>query len=476
MRNGRESQSGERNRGIEPMNVIEMSGGPWCHPNRTQTRTPLNAVLTRPNQPLHLPFTPDRPLLHVHIPKCGGMSVDRLLVRAFPVGGVRRLEHHPDRIADNLIDLGRHACYSGHVAYRFRDHLPAETAAFTFLRDPVDRAVSAFHYFRWLGPTGLAAAGASPALFRSCELSLLDFLKAEPDAARANLGNVQTWMLSRTDMPSETGDPLTAGDLAIALQALGEMAFVGLTEQFDESIAGLCRRCGWPAPDAAEHVNRTPGRPRLTALDPATLAAVRELTALDAELYRYAEARFADPRPEPLFPTPSDKFEVTFGGPIPGGGWYDRETNAGGYFCWTRRAAWVEGRVGGSGPLRVTVDLAGAVDVAQIEQFEVRVNGQQVPLTRSPLGDYGTRVTGEVEAAPHQGDRYRVEVRVPHTVRPCDSYPGSTDPRELGVAVSRMELSRPEPPTASLSATRSDAEHSWGESTLSIPSVVAACP
>src|SRR5437764_10508899 len=85
-----------------------------------------------------LPFTPARPLFYLHVPKCGGMSVNVLLDRVFPPGGVRKLEHHTARVAENGTGLGRHPCYTGHAPYRFRDSLPAAATVATFLRDPID--------------------------------------------------------------------------------------------------------------------------------------------------------------------------------------------------------------------------------------------------------------------------------------------------------------------------------------------------
>src|SRR5438270_3666139 len=92
-----------------------------------------------------LPFTPDRPLFYLHVPKCGGMSVNVLLDRVFPPGGVRRLGHHAAAVSGNAAGVGRHPCHTGHAPYRFRDALPAAAAVATFLRDPIERAVSAFY-------------------------------------------------------------------------------------------------------------------------------------------------------------------------------------------------------------------------------------------------------------------------------------------------------------------------------------------
>jgi hypothetical protein len=215
------------------------------------------------------------------------MSVNKLLRHVFPAEAIRWLEHHPDRLAGNRFGLGRHACYSGHVVYRFRDLLPPAAAVVTFLRDPIDRAVSAFYYFRSLGPAVLAREGAAPGLARCCDLSLTEFLRAEPDLARVHLGNVQTWMLARGHM--YTAPPWTAvtrADLAAAMRNLERCLFVGRTDRLGESVRALCGVCGWPPPEEDLHENRT-ARPAAAALDAETRGRLEGLTAVDAELYRF---------------------------------------------------------------------------------------------------------------------------------------------------------------------------------------------
>ena len=78
-------------------------------------------------------------------------------------------------------------------------------------------------------------------------------------------------------------------------------------------------------------------------------------------------------------------------------------------------------------------------------RLDVRGRRSRTPVrhgdarTRTWTGDIH-RFAGRVPAAGTPGGRYRLDIRVPRTARPCDAFPGSTDTRELGVAVSRIEL------------------------------------
>jgi hypothetical protein len=408
-----------------------------------------------------LPFTPERPLFHVHIPKSGGLSVDDFLQRLFPVGATRRLEHHPATFGENFAGLGRHCCYSGHVTYRFRELLPPRTAVMTFLRDPVERAVSAFRYLQSLGREILAREEVPPALARSCDLSLAEFLRQEPEAARNSLGNVQTWMFikgptRRPGGPSRVqrrrfrfvraisfglcGRSVTRGDLAQARRNLERCEFVGLTDQMPASLRLLCQMCDWPEPEAVPHVNRTPGQS--AALDAETRGRLEELTAVDAELYRFGCELFADRLrdvPTPCLPPAPSGVELGFDGPIPGDGWSERAAYPAGYFRWTGRTAWVESRLAGSGGLSLAVDVFWPLHPYKTSELTASVNGQPVPLARTRLGAVD-RFEGLVPTAPAADGRYRVTLRVPRTFRPVDLLPGNPDGRELGVAVSRVAL------------------------------------
>jgi hypothetical protein len=408
------------------------------------TVTPSAPSAGQRGRGLRLPFAPDRPLFYLHVPKCGGTSVNALLRKMFPgEKGIRWFDYHPRLLQNNLVGLDGYSCYGGHVVYRFRDLLPARMAVMTFLRDPVDRALSAFYFFRSLGREKLVEHEVTPGLERCCELSLEEFLEAEPHAARVNLGNIQTWMFSQPHMYHvPPWRPLTRADLDEARRNLERVAFVGLTDRFEESIQLLCRMCDWPVPDAVPHENRTPVRPRAEAVSPEARAALEGLTALDADLYRLGADLFADALrdvPLPHLPPAPSRIDLTFDGPIPGSGWLDREPCPGGYFCWTGRAAWLEVRLAGGGELALAVEVRGAVDPAQIDGLTAAVNGRPVPLFRSRVGAVD-RLEGRVPTESAADGRYRVEFRVPRTVRPCDVVPGSTDPRELGVAVSRVEL------------------------------------
>ena len=96
------------------------------------------------------------------------------------------------------------------------------------LREPVDRALSSYHFFRQHGVEALRRMGAGRAAERAAELPLAEFLRAEPDAARHHLGNLQTAMFSFPPMEQAYPDVSPdAADLEAARCNLAECAVVG---------------------------------------------------------------------------------------------------------------------------------------------------------------------------------------------------------------------------------------------------------
>ena len=135
---------------------------------------------------------------------------------------------------------------SGHVSaskYLAAFH-PASLV--TFLRDPVDRVVSAYrHYVEHQDFKG----------------SLSDFYR---DPAHINLQSRMLW--------------------GIDIRAIG---FIGLTEQAPDMIAALSRHLGVELKSCKDNVSSRFGRPTITD---AIRSEIRELNDEDVQLYRHVEA------------------------------------------------------------------------------------------------------------------------------------------------------------------------------------------
>jgi len=370
------------------------------------------------------------------------MSIEALLEDCFPAGAARRLEHHPERAFSLDGPIPVLSCYYGHVSYRFRDFLPAQTTVFTFLRDPVDRALSVFYYWQSLGRDQLIREGLPPELLECLRWSLDEFVTQMPRQARAVLGNVQTNYLG-SERPfvgsSPYNDTQSQADYDRARRVLDELDFIGLTERMDESVAAFCRLFGWFAPEAAPHVNRTPKRLATSELDSRTRTTLEEWTALDAAMLREAKPRFEEQLrrlPKESFPEPVEAMEFTAAGPMSGWGWHRRENGPYGWYRWTTQKAGLPLYVC-PGEVEVRLEVLAAIDPAVLEGLQLIVEGRTVASRRHRLRDGVIRFSASAQITKIPS---RVEIQVPRAIRPCDRDPSSRDERALGVAVSRLAV------------------------------------
>jgi hypothetical protein len=153
--------------------------------------------------------------------------------------------------------------------------LPQPSTYITFLRDPVERVISAYYFarnyllhpkHRWIS-----------------KLSLEEYVRVSPNH------NVQCKYIS--------GQPFVgdhhAGDcdertLAAAKENLNNhFALVGLTERFDEGLAILKILFGWEIAKYAKF-NVTKSRLKKTSLPASTVKLIAERNQYDVALYEYA--------------------------------------------------------------------------------------------------------------------------------------------------------------------------------------------
>ncbi len=263
---------------------------------------------TRAAKPKPLPVAlPEgqRQWVFLHIPKTAGTSLNDMFDEAL---GSNPAPHYNATVL-LMKDAERRSrpLIRGHIHYDAIDALRTERLVFTFLRDPVDRTISAFEFMKshpetWLG--------------KLAQGSLTEFL-AHPYVTQS-IADLQTRMLGsamdvrrlyarlvRKDLTQEQYFeefrkrsllPPDEASLERASERLLSMLHVGFTETFAEDCETLFAKLSLPCP-AARQSNRTPSAyRRRDSYTEAELDLVRSVNRFDAILYARAQALRAQGR------------------------------------------------------------------------------------------------------------------------------------------------------------------------------------
>jgi hypothetical protein len=226
-----------------------------------------------------------------HIPKTGGTTMYRIIERLI---GSDRLSPHFSINEDMQYDpstfnFDKYSVIFGHMGAVWNEVLGPRRKWMTILRDPVDRVVSQYYYWRNCNPesshlTYIHAAQTHP---------LAEFVRLREEKILQGNENGQTWQLA-DDFRVRYRSVPPRDVLDIAKRNLVEQfVFIGIFEDYTGSVERLCRLFGTPLNGSIPTENRTPGRSSLQEIAPGVIDAIRELNSMDQELYEYGKARAA---------------------------------------------------------------------------------------------------------------------------------------------------------------------------------------
>jgi hypothetical protein len=227
----------------------------------------------------------NRKFLFDHLPKTGGTAFRTVLEQIFGETNVSPWVSG----RSELWAARRYADYpviSGH----FHSPIPVNSSAsgrtrITLLRHPIDRAVSEYYYYRndveRVERNKLAILAKDYDLYEYAER-----LEKNRDAAISNFYSRRfASQLSRLLWSNKKV-------LALAKEALTRYAFVGIQEQFVDTVDVFCCRFGLPPLIELPRRNVTSSRVTVGDLDRRTREKLTDLNRLDLELYDYAANRF----------------------------------------------------------------------------------------------------------------------------------------------------------------------------------------
>lgn len=233
-------------------------------------------------------------IYHLHVPKTGGSSLETLLKREYG-DGYRRVPSWGQRTPEGWRRAGLTpemligaSCLSGHYHFGFvamaQEALPAERRGETvhvlvLLRDPLDRLLSLYHYWR-----------NNPQRWRADleEMTFEQFAMAR----RADWPFLDNDQVRRVSGMRGGAGPYTVTDrdLRVAQVNLQAADVIGLTERFDESLVRWAELYSWRS-TRYEYRLRQPDRLTRANVSERVVRMVEERQAYDYQLWRWALAR-----------------------------------------------------------------------------------------------------------------------------------------------------------------------------------------
>jgi hypothetical protein len=228
---------------------------------------------------------PNSQFIFVHLPKCGGTTLNRLIEWEYPPSRVFSIDPSFFRWSYRKLlrwsseRLGRMRVFQGHMPFGLHRRLPQEATYLTILRDPVDRGISEYYYAlsRYVHPEHRTMK----------QLTLDQYVRLTPYA------NVQTKLLSGQDPGYDfLGGECDDETLERAKDNLAtHFSLIGLTERFDETLALAKTLFGWKVENYASF-NVTRGRPKKEEIPGEIRSVIADRYHYDVQLYEYAVTLF----------------------------------------------------------------------------------------------------------------------------------------------------------------------------------------
>lgn len=225
------------------------------------------------------------PAVFLHIQKTAGTSLVHLAARHYGTENIITHGDYVGRPPESLVDI---PFVSGHFGYAYARSLIQDRVSFTFLRDPGERILSLYYFYRSQDPNLF------PMYRIAHESTLSEFLErglSDP-YVRSRIWNNQTWQLAHgygaPDRRSQ-GDFAPRELIDLAMAHVQEFSYVGLMEAYDDGVRAVTDLLGWSSEEEEVRENANTGRRTVDDLSEQESSLISELTSLDRALYQYVK-------------------------------------------------------------------------------------------------------------------------------------------------------------------------------------------
>ncbi len=236
-------------------------------------------------------MAPGMRIVHLHIPKTAGTAF-RLAFQKVMGGKLRMFPHYDERQYAG-IDPSRFDFFSGHFGFETATKLGGEII--TVLRNPLDRFISVYYFWRQLYEKGIER---NPKTILATKFSLNEFVKIKDEPSIIeSLYNTMTWQIAygaslahrrKLRQMGKTDDDV----FALALGNLATFSLIGVQEKLEIFESAMVRR--FSVPLKIRKVNVTEARPSVEDISTATISAIHDWSFLDFRLYEYVYRLISD--------------------------------------------------------------------------------------------------------------------------------------------------------------------------------------
>ena len=225
-------------------------------------------------------------IIFLHIPKTAGTRIRQLIIDNVGIDKFLHIEMPQSLWFTADSEIANYDAVAAHMGHGLLNRINRQYYAFTFLRDPVERVISLYYYWR-NQPVELL----NPCVQLAKDFSLEDMLLQDHPLISASIENAQTWFLFHDgDITVRHQNSNITPEVLLekAKSNLCKLDFVGIQENFAMSVAYLEKALGWK-PQQDKKVNTTPNKPKSSELSPKTIEIIKEKVGLDIKLYKFGK-------------------------------------------------------------------------------------------------------------------------------------------------------------------------------------------
>lgn len=234
---------------------------------------------------------PRRRIIHLHVPKTAGTAL-RVAFQEQYKDRLRVFPHYDERKYQG-INPDDYDIFSGHIGFKTASEIGGDMI--TVLREPVDRFLSVYYFWRELFDKGVEI-NRKTQLAKRYPLDEFALIRDEP-ILNEEFDNRITYQFahgSSLEHRHELKEMVSSEDeiFRLALKHLGSVALVGIQERMDEFATSLHQCFGVKL--HLQRINVTEKREAVADIRVRTLKAIQDRLFMDIELYHYATRRHHD--------------------------------------------------------------------------------------------------------------------------------------------------------------------------------------